>query len=237
MIELYQFAPTWGLPNLSPFCIKLELYLKMSGLPYEVIIENDTRKGPKGKLPFIRDDGRAIGDSELAIQYLKDKYGDRVDASLTPEQRARAHTINRMLHDSTYWVLLYCRWIEDSGFRVMREAVFGSQPWPLRVLVPPLVRRRLRRDLVGHGLGRHSRDELLSFGLADIDALSVLLGDKAFLLGDVPTSVDATAHAFVMSIVGPPINSAMRERIERTANLMAYYRRMNQRFFPSLASP
>ena len=46
MIELYQFAPAWGLPNPSPFCIKLELYLKMTGLPFEVITENDTRKGP-----------------------------------------------------------------------------------------------------------------------------------------------------------------------------------------------
>ncbi len=236
MIELYQFAPAWGLPNPSPFCIKLELYLKMTGLPFEVITENDTRKGPKGKIPFIRDDGQTIGDSELVIQYLTDKYGDRVDASLTAEQRARAHAINRMLHDSTYWVLLHCRWMEDNGYLAVRQALFGGLPWPLRVLIPPLARRSLRRNLTGQGLGRHSRDEIFRFGFADLDALSVLLGEKAFLLGDTPTSVDATAQAFIMSLVGPPIDNPMRERVQRSANLMAYYQRMNQRFYPSLAA-
>jgi len=174
MIELYQFAPAWGLPNPSPFCIKLELYLKMAGLPFEVITQNDTRKGPKGKIPFIRDDGQTIGDSELVIEYLKDKYGDRVDASLTAEQRARAHVINRMLHDSTYWVLLHCRWMEDNGYRA-------------------------------------------------VDTIATRLGQ----------SLDATAHAFILSFVGPPIDNPMRERIQRTANLMAYYQRMNQRFYPA----
>ena len=118
----------------------------------------------------------------------------------------------------------------------MREALFGGLPWPLRVLIPPLVRRSLRRNLTGQGLGRHSRDEIFRFGFADLDALSVLLGEKAFLLGDTPTSVDATAQAFIMSLVGPPIDNPMRERIQRTANLMAYYQRMNQRFYPSLAA-
>jgi hypothetical protein len=26
MIKLYQFNPVWGLPNASPFCMKLETY-------------------------------------------------------------------------------------------------------------------------------------------------------------------------------------------------------------------
>jgi hypothetical protein len=28
MIKLYQFAPAWDVPNLSPFCVKVETYLK-----------------------------------------------------------------------------------------------------------------------------------------------------------------------------------------------------------------
>ena len=37
MIKLYQFKPAWGLPNPSPFCMKVETYLRMAGLSYEVI--------------------------------------------------------------------------------------------------------------------------------------------------------------------------------------------------------
>ena len=34
-IKLYQFPPALGLPNASPFCMKLETYLRMAGLPFE----------------------------------------------------------------------------------------------------------------------------------------------------------------------------------------------------------
>ena len=37
MIKLYQFKPAWGLPNPSPFCMKVETYLRMAGLSYGVI--------------------------------------------------------------------------------------------------------------------------------------------------------------------------------------------------------
>ena len=33
MIKLFQFPPAFGLPNASPFCMKLETWLRMAGLP------------------------------------------------------------------------------------------------------------------------------------------------------------------------------------------------------------
>lgn len=32
MIKLHQLAPAFGLPNASPFCMKVETYLRMAGL-------------------------------------------------------------------------------------------------------------------------------------------------------------------------------------------------------------
>jgi hypothetical protein len=34
VIRLYQYAPAFGLPNASPFCMKLETYLRMAQLPF-----------------------------------------------------------------------------------------------------------------------------------------------------------------------------------------------------------
>jgi hypothetical protein len=61
MIRLYQFARVWGTPNLSPFCCKVETYLRIAGIPYEVVSAIPP-SAPKRKLPYIDDDGTAVSD-------------------------------------------------------------------------------------------------------------------------------------------------------------------------------
>ena len=34
-IVFWQLSPCWGLPNASPFCLKLETWLRMAKIPYE----------------------------------------------------------------------------------------------------------------------------------------------------------------------------------------------------------
>ena len=53
MIVLHQFKSFFGLPNASPFCMKLETYLRMAGLPFEIPAASVRAIGraPKGKLP------------------------------------------------------------------------------------------------------------------------------------------------------------------------------------------
>lgn len=80
MIRLHQFPPAYGLPNGSPFCMKVENYLRMTGIPYEVVDDFDLAKAPKGKLPYIEDAERVIADSALILDYLKAAYGDPLDA-------------------------------------------------------------------------------------------------------------------------------------------------------------
>ena len=56
MITLYTFGPLLGLPDGSPFVTKAMLLLKMAGLDYRED-RNGYLKAPKGKLPYIDDDG------------------------------------------------------------------------------------------------------------------------------------------------------------------------------------
>ena len=52
-IILWQMPPIWGLPNPSPFCMKLETWLRMSGLPYEAKAITGPPKSKSGKIPYI----------------------------------------------------------------------------------------------------------------------------------------------------------------------------------------
>lgn len=172
MIRLYQFAPALGLPNPSPFCMKLETYLRLAGLPYESVYIDNPRRGPKGKLPFIEHLGRRIADSGFIIEYLKSQFGDPLDQELTGEQRALGHALRRMIEEGLYWVAVYARWADESGWRHTREAFFSGMPFPLGRFVPSLVRRGMTRALFMQGTGRHPPGEVYALGAADLAALA-----------------------------------------------------------------
>ena len=109
MIKLYQFETGYGAPNLSLFCVKVETFLKMAGLEYEVSIVDDPRKAPKGKMPYIEDDGKIIADSTFILQHLQSAYGVNLDTELTPEEAATAHAFSRMMEERLYFILVYSR--------------------------------------------------------------------------------------------------------------------------------
>ena len=237
MITLHQFPPAFGLPNASPFCMKLELYLRMAGLPYRNRYTLELHKAPKGKLPWIDDDGTIMADSGLIIDYLRNKYGDPLDGPLTPQQRASALAIRRLLEEHLYWTVLHARWIIEAGWAMTRPAFFDALPWPLRVIVPMVARRGIRAELRGHGIGRHSVEQIHALGVADVDALAALLGDQAYFLGAKATSIDAVAAAFLANILLVPLETPIKAAAAGHANLVAYCQRMAAQYFPASHSP
>ena len=234
MIKLYQFAPAFGLPNMSPFCMKVETYLRMTGLAYECPRNADIFKSPKGKMPYIEDGnhgGKIVADSTFIVDYLKAAYGDKLDANLSARQRALGLVIQRTFEESLYWPVVYSRWIEDAGFAVVNEAAFAKLKFPMRQIIPVMARRGLRKQLHGQGTGRHSREEIYAIGCRDVTALAELLGEQAFFLGDEPSSIDATGYAFLANLLWVPIDLPIRAHAKSFANLEAYCQRMKARYY------
>lgn len=230
MITLYQFDPAFGLPNASPFCMKVETYLQLARLPYQLAPMSlaAMRNSPKGKLPYIEDQGQRIGDSSFIIDYLKTTYGDPLDNWLTAEQKATALALQRMLEENTYWTAVSMRWMEDANWPTTRAAFFGNLPRPLRWIVPPLARRGLRQQLAGHGMGRHSREEIHAIARRDLTALADFLGDKPFMLGTQPCTLDAVAYAFLANLLWAPYDSDVQSYAKSRPTLEAYCLRMKR---------
>jgi glutathione S-transferase len=231
MITLIRYAPGFNLPDPSPFGMKAELLLKLAGLPYEVEIATDPRKGPKGKLPAIRDDGEVIGDSEIIRWHLERKYGVDFDKGLAPGERAIGHAFARMAEERTYWVVVYSRWIENANWPVFRDTLFRGMPGVVRRLIGPQIRKRVGRMLRAQGLGLHTRDEIYAMAVADVEAIGAQLGAKPFLLGPEPTSVDAAVWPAIIGVLVPPLESPLKQAIQRHPALVEYAERMRARFF------
>ena len=112
-LKLYQFASgIGGLPNPSPFCMKLETYLRLAGLPYVVHTVKGRPASGTGKAPYIDIDGKIMADSGLIIDHLERTNGHRLDGRLTLAQRAESLAIQRMLEEHLYWVMVYGRWVD-----------------------------------------------------------------------------------------------------------------------------
>jgi glutathione S-transferase len=231
MIKLYQFAPAFGLPNASPFCMKMETYLRMAGLPYELVNSGDLLKAPKRKLPFIDDGGTVVADTTFIIEYLGQRYGDPLDSALSPTDRALATAFQRLFEEDLYWAVVYTRWAREDGWALTKRAFFAGLPVPLRWIVPPLARRGILSEMRGHGMGRHREQEIYAIGRRDVAAVADFLGEKPYMLGEKPSSLDATAYAFLANVLWAPVDSPIRQETQAHPNLEAYCRRMKARYY------
>src|SRR5262249_12436061 len=133
MITLYTFGPAFGLPDPSPFVTKVEVLLKMAGIAYRT----DTtgfRQAPKGKLPYIDDDGEQVADSTFIRWHLENKYRIDFDKELSAEQRAIAWAFEKMAEDNLYWTLVDARFFDEATSPKVRKISSAKSP---RRCAPP----------------------------------------------------------------------------------------------------
>jgi glutathione S-transferase len=233
-IKLFQFPRMLGVPNLSPFCCKLETWLRIAGVPYEVVDTPDPRKGPKGKVPFIEDAGVRIADSSLIVEHLVKTRGVDPDAGLDASQRAVALLVQRTLEEHYAFVVAYTHLLRDEGVR-HTDSRFDAVPALVRPLVRKLVRGQIEKLLWYQGVLRHSDQDILESGLRDWRAVLAVMSDGPFFFGAEPTGVDAIVFGTLATTVLTPIESPVRDFLRSQPAAVAYAERMLARFFPELA--
>jgi glutathione S-transferase len=227
-VLLFQPPAAWGEPSMSPFAIKLQCYLRIAGIPYETRRPN-LLKAPKGKVPYVALDGKLIGDSQCIIAALVEKYGDRVDHWLCPEQRALAQVARHALEEWGYFLGLHGRWVDPGGWEVVRPAFVRTAGVPAFLM--PLIRRRVIGMLHAQGAGRHAPEEIHRMGIETWSALATLLGEKPYFLGEQVSSIDAVLFAFTTAYTVFPHDSPPRQFVLGRSNLIAHRDRLQQRYF------
>jgi glutathione S-transferase len=233
MITLFQApAPGWGrIGNMSPYCLKLEMWLRLAKIPYEVKAPN-LRKSPKGKMPYIYDDARnlTLGDSGLIIEDLKKTYNVTLDQKLTNEQTALSVAVQRMLEEHLYFGGVHTRWSDDESFAHLKTFFNTFLPPVIGGFILTQIRKSILKSAYAQGMGRHSRPEIDALCRADVDALSTLLGDRPFLHGAEPTTIDATIYGFMANFLWVPWTNDLKTYGLSKSNLVAHTERMHKLF-------
>lgn len=239
MITLYQMLPVNNLPNPSPPCMKLETWLRMTKIPYQKG-GLDVSRAPKGKLPYIDEDGVVLGDSTFIIDYLEKKHDVHPDAHLSASERAVAMAFRRMLKENFYWVIVYIRWIDEANWTRWRLVIADQFPAAIpleqRLGIVDGIQPGMVASIKGQGMGRHTFDEVCRIGRDDLTAIRDYLGDKPYLMGDRISTVDATAYANIANILLADVDSPLRDWARDQKTLVDYHDRMAAEYFPEFVS-
>ncbi|MFZ2170980.1 MAG: glutathione S-transferase family protein [Methylococcaceae bacterium] len=233
MITVYKFGSIGDVSDASPFCVKVEAYLRLSGLPYQTLSgAHYLRKAPKGKLPYIEDNGKIIADSSFILNYLKETYGDPLDNDLSKTDKAIAHAFIKMIEENLYWTLVHARWKLDQNATALNKEFFGGIPFPLNKIIAFIARKNVMNALYKHGMGRHSDDEIVEIGNRDLQALSDFLDNKTYFFGDKPATLDAVAYAMLVEMIRIPVFTApIFDRAKSYRNLVEFTGRFHQNYF------
>jgi len=232
MIKLYSFGANFGVMDPSPFVVKVDAFMKMAQLPFEVIANADNlKKAPKGKLPFIADGDSTIADSQAILDHLTQQYQVSLDDHLTAKQQAQAYLLTKSLDENLYWCLVYSRWILEDTWPVTNNTFFGGLPWLLRLFVPGLIRKSVKKNLHGQGMGRHSQAEILAISDKSFAALSTLLADNAYFFGEQPSSFDATVYAILCQFISVDCTNQFNDRARSYQNLVQFCQRIEQSYY------
>ena len=101
VVYLYQFSRCTLGPNPSPFCLKLELFLRMNNIPHEIV--STRTMGPKDKIPYIAYNEEVVCDTDFIVEFLKKELKLSIDDHLDPLQKAIGHAAEQMTEECTFW--------------------------------------------------------------------------------------------------------------------------------------
>ena len=109
MIYLCQFPCSPKMRSISPFAIKLETWLRLTGIQYTNVYTSTFSKSTK-QIPYIELNGEELAETSVIIEKFKKIFQVDPDQMLNPKQRALGHSIKRMLESYTVKYAFYWRY-------------------------------------------------------------------------------------------------------------------------------
>jgi glutathione S-transferase len=225
MLTLFSYPELYGVADNNPYGLKVFAFLKLCGLTFRHEHVFDAKAAPLGQLPYISDDGVAVGDSDAIIDHLIRRYQLDIDADLTAEQRRMDLLVRRTL-DDLYWVMSYSRWHDPRFWPLFRDALLRTHPTLSQSGLEAAQRYNFERYHY-QGVGRFEPEQVYARGLADLQTLADSIGDSGFFFGAKMHSADAGIYGFLANIYFYEIETPLRALLSSRRNLVRYCDRLH----------
>jgi glutathione S-transferase len=220
MITLYSYPELFGVADNNGYGLKVFAFFKLTGVAFTHRHIFDASAAPRGQLPYIIDDGEAIGDSDMIIKHLTRKYRLKIDDGLTAAQRDTNHLITRML-DNLYWVMSYSRWKDERFWPSFCDALRREHASLTEVGLRKAQEFNSQRYYY-QGIGRYAPAAAYNRGIADLQVLANLIPARGYLHGPKPTSIDAGIYGFIANIHFYDIDTPLKQFVASHQNLVRH---------------
>lgn len=201
MIMFFQFFVVFNVFNVSFYCLKLEIWLCLVGLEYQVKVVSDLCKVFKGKLFYVCIEGEVIGDSEIVICIFGECYGVIFDVGLDVWGKGWVWVIMCLCDEYLYYLMLYFCWFDEDSWCVFKLVFFGLLLFGVCDVVVWVMCCKVCVIFRVQGFGVYGRDELLVFVCDDFDVFDGLFGQVLYYGGEYLCSVDVVVYGIFVNFI------------------------------------
>ncbi|CAL4112250.1 unnamed protein product [Meganyctiphanes norvegica] len=229
VVVLHQFQRGKTCPNISPFALKVESFLRVANIKYKV--EEEKTHGPtRGKCPWITFNGDEVEDSELIINYLTKNFDIHLDDHLTTKKKANLHALRILGDEHLFWLVCTYRYVHDKCNIIISTQSF---PWFISLAFRTLMPYFMQRKASHHGIGLFTHEELYQMCYKSCQTLSYTLDNDSYFGGEQPCTTDCCMFGHLAQLMwnapGTRYEALLKEEFP---NLAEYCDRMKNFVFP-----
>jgi glutathione S-transferase len=234
-VQFYNYDKPTNHPSPSGYCQKLETYLRAASFKDYTLVPSLPFTAPKGKLPYIilthGGSTTSIADSHFILKHLiQTEVVKDLDAELNESEKADSRAWQAWTEELVYPALCHTRWLRPENFATMSENL--PAPWLLKPIVARYFRYRIGSALYGHGVGRHSDEEVDILLKEYVDALEKRMDGRAWFHENNMSSIDIVIYAFLVNAVGEKGNPDYTKLILGRPRIKELIRQGTRSWFP-----
>ncbi|CAL4059754.1 unnamed protein product [Meganyctiphanes norvegica] len=230
VVLLHQFWRGKYCPNLSPFALKVETFLRLNNIKY-VVDDKSPMSVKHHKCPWITLNGEDICDSEFIIEHLRNYFSIDLDKKLDEQKKATLETARLAADEYLFWCVITWRYYQDRCVTFMKSQTF-SRFWS--TAFPLFMPRGIKHKAGQQGMGLYSNEEVYQICKKTCKTFSSFLGEQPFFGGDEPCTADCAIFGQLAQLMWNAPGSRYEALITDVfPNLGQYCLRMKLKVYPN----
>ena len=239
-MDLYYWPPTskWGLPSFDIGSLHVLTYIKFSGADVGLhpVLKSWLRKEGKILPCLTTPDDVLLENPENIIQYLK-RHGFDPDEAFDVDIGNNILPFSTLILEKLLPAVLSTIWIDNANFKDVTLCTYARAcQYPLNFIIPRKLQKKEEHFVKEFKFLSEDdpkvSEQILSDAKSTLNLLSEFLGEKDYLFGKNPCSLDALLFSIIAPLLRMPlVSSKLQNHLKGCLNLCQYISRILQKFF------